>query len=76
MYGIDRFTALINPPEAMILAVGRIAKMPVGLADDTIALRPMMNLTLTVDHRVADGLQAAAFLAELKSRIEVPDQFQ
>ena len=70
MHGIDQFNAIINPPQSAILAVGRIVKTPVGLPDDTIALRPMMSLTLTVDHRVLDGLQAARFLAEVKNRLE------
>lgn len=72
MYGIDHFNAIINPPQGAILAVGRIIKTPVGLPDDTIALRPMMNLTLTVDHRTMDGLQGARFLAEIKSGLEKP----
>ena len=70
MYGIDRFTAIINPPQSGILAVGRVIKTPVGMPDDTIALRPMLSLTLTVDHRVVDGLQAARFLVEVKNRLE------
>lgn len=74
MYGVDQFTAIVNPPEAAILAVGRVAKTPVALPDDTIALRPLMKLTLSVDHRVADGMQASAFLADLKSQIETPHQ--
>ncbi len=72
MYGIDRFNAIINPPESAILAVGRTVKTPVGMPDDTIALRPIMSLTLTIDHRSMDGVQAAKFLAEIKERIEKP----
>jgi pyruvate dehydrogenase E2 component (dihydrolipoamide acetyltransferase) len=72
MYGIDRFDAIINPPQAAILAVGRIVKTPVGMPDDSIALRPMMGMALTVDHRAMDGVQGARFLAELKGRIEKP----
>jgi pyruvate dehydrogenase E2 component (dihydrolipoamide acetyltransferase) len=72
MCGIDHFTAIINPPQSAILAVGRIIKTPVGMPDDTIALRPMMHLTLTVDHRAMDGLQGATFLAQVKSRLEQP----
>jgi pyruvate dehydrogenase E2 component (dihydrolipoamide acetyltransferase) len=72
MYGVDRFNAILNPPESAILAVGRTIKMPVGLPDDTIALRPMMSLTLTIDHRSMDGVQGAKFLAEIKERIEEP----
>jgi pyruvate dehydrogenase E2 component (dihydrolipoamide acetyltransferase) len=72
MVGVDRFKALINPPQSAILAVGRISKIPVGLPDDSIALRPMMNLTLTIDHRTLDGYQAAKLLAELKKLLEQP----
>ena len=72
MYGVDGFRAIINPPQSAILAVGRIVKTPVGLPDDTIALRPMMSLTLTVDHRCMDGVQGARFLAEIKTLLEQP----
>ncbi|MFQ5341511.1 MAG: dihydrolipoamide acetyltransferase family protein [Anaerolineae bacterium] len=72
MYGIDRFNAIINPPQSAILAVGRIIKTPVGMPDDTIALRPMMSLTLSVDHRSMDGIQGSQLLAEIKERIEQP----
>jgi pyruvate dehydrogenase E2 component (dihydrolipoamide acetyltransferase) len=72
MYGVDRFNAILNPPQSAILAVGRIIKTPLGLPDDTIALRPMMSLTLTVDHRSMDGVQGAKFLAEIKARLEKP----
>ena len=72
MFGIDRFTAIINPPQSAILAVGRVEKRPVGMADDSIALRPIMDLTLSIDHRSLDGVQAAQFLARLKERIEKP----
>jgi len=72
MYGIDRFNAIINPPQTAILAVGQIAKRPIGMPDDTIALRPMMSLTLSVDHRAMDGIQGAEFLAEVKRGLEHP----
>ena len=52
-------TPILNPPQSAILAVGSIVKTPVGLPDGSIALRPMMSLTLTVDHRVLDGLEGA-----------------
>ena len=55
-----------------ILAVGRTVKTPVGMPDDSIALRPTMSLTLSVDHRSLDGVQGAKFLAEIKDRIEKP----
>jgi len=72
MYGVDRFRAIINPPQNAILAAGRVTKRPVGLPDDTIALRPMMSLTLTVDHRSMDGIQGAKLLGEIKARLENP----
>jgi pyruvate dehydrogenase E2 component (dihydrolipoamide acetyltransferase) len=72
MYGVDGFRAIVNPPQSAILAVGRIVKTPVGIPDEAIALRPMMNLTLTVDHRCMDGVQAARFLAEVKALLEQP----
>jgi pyruvate dehydrogenase E2 component (dihydrolipoamide acetyltransferase) len=72
MFGIDQFHAIINPPESAILAVGRIVKTPVGMPDDSIALRPMMNMTLSIDHRSLDGMQGARFLALVKERLEQP----
>ena len=71
MFGIEQFTAIINPPEAGILAVGGIVESPVS-AEDGMELRPMMNLTLSVDHRVVDGATAARFFADLKSTLENP----
>ncbi len=72
MYGIDQFQAIINPPESAILAVGRIIQTPVGLPDGQLALRPMMALTLTIDHRSLDGMQGAKFLATVKECLEQP----
>jgi len=72
MYGVDRFTAIVNPPQSAILAVGAVTRQPVALANDVVAVRPLLRLTLTVDHRVLDGLQAARFLAEVKQKIEKP----
>ena len=73
MYGIDQFYAIVNPPQSAILAVGRVITTPVALPDNTVATRPMMNLTLTVDHRAMDGVQGAKFLAEIKERLERSD---
>lgn len=72
MYGIDRFTALINPPEAAILAVGRIHKQ-VALKDDHPVEQQMLTLRLSVDHRILDGATAAPFLIDLKKTIENPN---
>jgi len=71
MFGIESFTAIINPPETAILAVGAIvdSMLPSG---EGVELRPMMNLTLSADHRVVDGAAAARFLAELKATLENP----
>ncbi len=72
MFGIDHFHAIINPPESAILAVGRIIKTPLGMADDSIALRPIMKMTLSIDHRSLDGMQGAKFLALVKEQLEQP----
>jgi pyruvate dehydrogenase E2 component (dihydrolipoamide acetyltransferase) len=72
MYGVERFTAIVNPPQSAILAVGAVTRRPVALPNDTVTVRPLLDLTLTVDHRVLDGLQAARFLAEVKQKIEKP----
>jgi pyruvate dehydrogenase E2 component (dihydrolipoamide acetyltransferase) len=71
MFGIESFTAIINPPESAILAVGRIVDTPVS-EDGAVVVRPMMNLTLAVDHRVVDGAAGARFLADLKNTLENP----
>ncbi len=71
MYAIDAFTPVINQPESAILGVGRIQEKPVGV-NGQIALRPMMSVSLSFDHRVIDGAPAAAFLTDLKSVLEQP----
>lgn len=71
MFGIESFTAIINPPETAILAVGKMVDTPVVI-DGQVVVRPMMNLTLAVDHRVNDGARAAKFLSDLKSTLENP----
>ncbi len=73
MFGVDRFTAIINPPETAILAVGRVRKMFVPDANDQPVLRPIMTLTLSADHRVIDGAVAAQFMSDLRDAIEQPD---
>ena len=74
MFGIKSFTAIINPPQSAILAVGGIVRKPVVIDDrDTIAVRPMLSLTLGADHRVVDGAVAASFLAELANALETPE---
>jgi len=76
MYGIENFTAIINLPEAAILAVGAIKKMPVVIEKETekIAIRSMMLATLSVDHRLIDGSMAATFLKKVKDYLEFPEE--
>ncbi len=71
MYGVDEFTAIINPPEAAILAVGAIKDAAV-VEDGKIVAGKLMRMTLTVDHRVFYGATAAQFMAEVKRLIENP----
>lgn len=73
MYDVDRFTAIITPPQAAILAVGAIADRIVAV-DGKPAVRPMMNVTISCDHRVADGARAAMFLADLAAAFRAPVQ--
>jgi len=71
MFGIDQFTAVINPPEAAILAVGTTNEEPV-VRDGQLATRQRMKLTLSIDHRALDGATGAQFLAALKATLEEP----
>jgi len=71
MYDIDEFTAVINPPEAAILAVGRVAEKPV-VVNGAVVPRRMMRVTLSCDHRVVDGATGAKFLRTLKLMLENP----
>jgi pyruvate dehydrogenase E2 component (dihydrolipoamide acetyltransferase) len=72
MYGVDAFTAIINPPESAILAIGRTTDTPVG-RDGQVVLRPMATFTLSSDHRIVDGVTAARFVADLREAIEHPE---
>jgi pyruvate dehydrogenase E2 component (dihydrolipoamide acetyltransferase) len=72
MLGVEQFTAIINPPQAAILAVGKTVKRFVVTDDDQMAIRPLANLTLTADHRVVDGASAARFLTDLRQALEKP----
>jgi len=72
MFGIDRFTAIINPPQVGILAVGRIAKRFVPGENDEPVAKPLMTVTLVTDHRVIDGAQSAQFVATLRDALEEP----
>jgi pyruvate dehydrogenase E2 component (dihydrolipoamide acetyltransferase) len=71
MFGIDQFSAIINPPQAAILAVGRIADRVVAV-DGKAKVRPMLTLNLSSGHRVVDGARAARFLDYLAGIIEDP----
>jgi pyruvate dehydrogenase E2 component (dihydrolipoamide acetyltransferase) len=73
MFGIDAFSAIITPPQAAVLAVGRIADRVVAVNGQP-AVRPIMTITLSSDHRVVDGAQAAAFLNDLAAALENPLQ--
>jgi pyruvate dehydrogenase E2 component (dihydrolipoamide acetyltransferase) len=71
MMDIDDFTAIINPPDSCILAVGKIEPTPV-VENNEIVVRQIMKLTLSCDHRVVDGASGAAFLQTLKGYLENP----
>jgi pyruvate dehydrogenase E2 component (dihydrolipoamide acetyltransferase) len=71
MYGIEQFVAVLNPPQAAILAVGATVDTPV-VRDGAVQFRPMMTMTLTVDHRAVDGAVGADFLRTVKQLLEEP----
>jgi len=71
MFGIHEFTAIINPPEAGILAVGGVEDTPVAV-DGQVVVRPRMRITMSCDHRVIDGAQGSRFLQTLKGMLEEP----
>jgi pyruvate dehydrogenase E2 component (dihydrolipoamide acetyltransferase) len=71
MFGIEEFTAIINPPDACILAVGAIRQEP-AVVDGAIKIASKMKLTLSCDHRVVDGAIGSKFLQTLKKVLEEP----
>ena len=71
MYGVEQFVAVLNPPQAAILAVGAVQETPVAV-DGQVEIRPLMNLTLTCDHRTIDGATAADFLRTVKRFLAEP----
>jgi len=76
MYGIENFTAIINPPEVAILAVGTIKRVPTVTKEEgveKIEVCSLMKVTLSVDHRLIDGIMAASFLKQLKYYLEFPE---
>jgi pyruvate dehydrogenase E2 component (dihydrolipoamide acetyltransferase) len=72
MYDVDAFTAIINPPECAILAIGRTQDAPV-VRDGQVVVRPIATFTLSSDHRIVDGVAAARFMSALRQAIEHPD---
>ena len=75
MFNIDAFTAIINPPESAILAVSSTRKKPVVVTEngeDRLVIKPIMKITLSVDHRIIDGLLATQFINEVKDNLENP----
>jgi pyruvate dehydrogenase E2 component (dihydrolipoamide acetyltransferase) len=73
MFGIEQFTAIVNPPEAAILAVGAMRETVV-VQDGAMWAGKVMTVTLSADHRVVDGMPAAKFMARLKELLENPAQ--
>jgi pyruvate dehydrogenase E2 component (dihydrolipoamide acetyltransferase) len=73
MYGLESFTAIINPPQAGILALGEVNERP-WVVDGAIVPRPVMKATLSVDHRLVDGIVAGRFLAAWKEMLEKPSR--
>ncbi|MDP2959195.1 MAG: dihydrolipoamide acetyltransferase family protein, partial [Longimicrobiales bacterium] len=71
MFGIHEFTAIINPPEAGILAIGGVVDTPVAV-EGQVVVRPRMRITMSCDHRVIDGAQGSRFLGTLKAMLEEP----
>ena len=71
MFGIEQFVAVLNPPQAAILAVGATIDTPV-VRDGAVEVRPMLSMTLTVDHRAVDGAEGADFLRTVKQFVEEP----
>jgi pyruvate dehydrogenase E2 component (dihydrolipoamide acetyltransferase) len=71
MFGVQQFIAVLNPPQAAILAVGSVEERPVA-RDGEVVVRPMMTVTLTCDHRTVDGADGARFLEDVKAFLEEP----
>ena len=71
MFGIEEFTAIINPPEAAILAVGAMSAKPV-VREGQVVVRQLMRVTMSCDHRIVDGATGAKFLQTFKQMLENP----
>jgi pyruvate dehydrogenase E2 component (dihydrolipoamide acetyltransferase) len=72
MFDVEDFCAIINPPQAAILAVGAVKRVPVVNADGALAVGTRMRMTISADHRVTDGAEAARFLQAVKAALEQP----
>ena len=72
MFGIEQFTAIINPPQAAILTVGALAKQPAVDERGRVTARDLMTLTLICDHRILYGADGAEFLARVRELLEQP----
>jgi pyruvate dehydrogenase E2 component (dihydrolipoamide acetyltransferase) len=72
MFDVDNFVAIVNPPESLILAVGSAKSVPVVAVDGTLGVGTRMKITISVDHRVANGAEAGEFMAYLKNLLENP----
>ena len=72
MFGVSRFSAILNPPQVAILAVGAVENRVVAVRDDGLAVRPQLSLNLAADHRAVDGAMCARFLLRLKEMLESP----
>src|ERR1700730_13685183 len=70
-FGVDRFQAILNPPQSAIIAVGRVAKRPFVDGDEVVA-RLTMPMSISVDHRVVDGVTAAGFLSGIVKLLQSP----
>ena len=74
MFDVESFVAIINPPQAAILATGMVKRVPVVDASDQLAVGTRMKATISADHRVTDGAEAARFMQALKAALEQPMQ--
>ena len=70
MYGVTAFTAMVTPPQVMVLSVGAVQRIPVFNEADEVVARSVITLTLGSDHRVVNGAQAAAFLKTVVAKLE------
>jgi pyruvate dehydrogenase E2 component (dihydrolipoamide acetyltransferase) len=73
MFGVSGFRALVSPPQSAILAIGAIERRVVAIAD-AVAIRPCLTATLSIDHRIVYGAEAARFLAHLRTQLESPEE--